>query len=124
MAMFRQWITDKVTLEDVEDAVLVAEAKLGTIPANPTYYRGFVAETVIEKQRAKENPAAIGSKPGSQSKKYNQRRENYETNNRFGQRKLSAAERADECVREWERLYGRSAAKDTIDITDQCLRVA
>jgi hypothetical protein len=123
MAMFRQWLADGVTPEDIEDAAMVAEAKLGAIPANPTYYRGFVAEVVLEKQRAKENPAARwNSKPGSISKNNNQR-ENYETNKRFGQRKLSVAERATEQVRELERLYGYGASQNFIDITDQCFRV-
>ena len=65
MAMFRQWLVDGVTLEDVEDAAAAAEAKLGGYPSNPTYYRGFVAEVVSEKQRAKENPVSFRNQPGS-----------------------------------------------------------
>jgi hypothetical protein len=92
MAMFRQWIADGVTLEDVEDAAAAAEAKLNGYPANPTYYRRFVAEVLFEKQRAKENPAATGnSKPGLQ-KNNNKSQRYYETNRPSGQR-LSSAER-------------------------------
>jgi hypothetical protein len=92
MAMFRQWIAQGVTLEDIEDAALVAEAKLSGYPANPTYYRGFVAEVLLEKQRAKENPAARGASQPGIRKPVRHWRQNYETNRPSGQR-LSSAER-------------------------------
>jgi DNA-binding Lrp family transcriptional regulator len=72
MAMFRQWIAEGVTVEEVEDAALVAEAKHGGIPSSPMYYRGFVAELRLEKQRAKENPASMQPWPG-ESKQQNRR---------------------------------------------------
>lgn len=69
MVMFREWIAEGIAHEDVEDAALAAEAKLGGYPDTPMYYRGFVAEVAREKRRAKENPGARwDSTPGSMNK--------------------------------------------------------
>lgn len=130
MAMFRQWMAEGITLEDVEDAALVAEARLNGYPTNPTFYRKFVEEVVLEKQRAKENPAATRhSKPGSYKSGNNRTwRPQYEKNRPISQRKLSAAERAIELEREYYRLRGEPdpyprAERELFDITPECLRI-
>lgn len=119
MTMFRQWIADGVTLDDVNDAALAAEAKNGGMPATPVFYRGFVAELLLEKQRAKENPVSFGDQPGQMTKNWNN---HYAKNERFGQRKLSAAERQLYLQREFERLHPDDGA-DIFDITEHCARI-
>jgi hypothetical protein len=51
MTMFRQWIAQGVTLEDVEDAAAAAEARLNGYPSNPTLYVSFEAVSIVSDRR-------------------------------------------------------------------------
>ena len=60
--MFLHWETLGVTIADVEIAMLSADHTLnGAKPANPMYYRRFVEQVILEKQKDQSNVKGSGN---------------------------------------------------------------
>ncbi len=60
--MFNNWVTLEVSYADVEIALHSANHVLnGERPANPMYYRRFVEQVMLEKQKSQRNPTRSSS---------------------------------------------------------------
>ncbi len=65
--LFANWCKRGISTTDVEIAADIAQAKIGKRPDSPVFYRSFVDEYLLEKQRAEETPPAASqnTKPGA-----------------------------------------------------------
>ena len=60
--MFNHWVTQGVSFADVETALILANHTLnGVKPANPMYYRRFVEQVMLEKQKNLSNTGQVNN---------------------------------------------------------------
>jgi hypothetical protein len=79
MLMFREWVIDGVTIDDVELASIDVRNSLdGDRPDTPRYYQGFVRKVIREKQKSQgdrqsQHPGSSKKNIGNQDAKYSRK---------------------------------------------------
>lgn len=61
MPMFAEWVRQGITTDDLDNVTLIANTKLGRQPDSPAYYRNFLSQYLIEKQRARAEAATTAA---------------------------------------------------------------
>ena len=94
--MFVSWVETGVTIADVDLAMIAAKKALnGVMPSNPMYYRRFVDQVILEKQKIQSDPtkSSTGLELNNNRGEYGTKNPNAKAGNSAG-RKLSLVDEA------------------------------